>query len=157
MAACAGLSVVASLPALAGSSPPGVLVTSATAGLPDPNSVVPNFNKAQGAGTPTWDIAIPRGILRIGGTYVYSMTTQNTTFSGKCTTSYTLTQVQNGVTVTLDSAVYQTKYACAASQVFGWALSGAPIPNSPGEAKLTATVKYGKKKTSLSVPMVIEP
>ncbi len=157
MAACAGLSVAAGLPAFAGSSPPGVVVTSATAGLVDPNGVVPNFNAAQGAGTPTWDVAIPRGILRIGGTYVYSMTMQNTTYSGKCTASYTLTQVQNGVTVTLESGVYQTKFACAAGNLFGWVLYGAPIPNSSGEAKLTATVAYGKKKTSLSVPLLIEP
>src|SRR4051812_26775043 len=108
IAVCTGLFSVCSLPAYSGSSSPGVVVTSVTAGFGDPNGVVPNFNVAQGAGTPTWDVALPRGILRIGSTYVYSMTMQNTMYSGECTTSYKLTQVQAGVTVTLDSSTYQS-------------------------------------------------
>jgi hypothetical protein len=149
--------MAASFSAQAGSSPPGVIVTSVTAGFIDPNGVVPNFNVAQGAGTATWDMAIPRGILRIGYTYVYSMTMQNTTFNGNCTASYKLTQVQGGVTVILDSGTYQTKFACAPSGIFAWDLVGKAIPNSAGSATLTATVKYGKKSVSLSTPMLIEP
>lgn len=153
----AALVIGATAPACAASSAPGVVVTTVTAGFPDPNGVVPNFNAASGAGIPTWDSAVPHSILRIGSTYVYAMTMQNTTFDGKCTASYALTQVQGGTNITLDSAIYQSKFACAPSNVFGWFLSGKPIPNAPGLATLTAIVHYGKKTTKLSVPMLIEP
>jgi hypothetical protein len=156
VAVCAGLTGAAGSSAYAASAP-GVVITTVTAGFPDPNGVVPNFNVASGAGIPTWDSGVPHSILRIGNTYVYAMTMQNTTFDGKCTASYALTQVQGGTNVTLDSAVYQSKFDCAPSNIFGWFLSGKPIPNTAGPATLTAIVHYGKKTIKLSAPMLIEP
>jgi hypothetical protein len=133
----------------------GVLPTFLTAGQFDPNGKVPAIDGITGAGVHNLDVAFPQAVLVHGGFYVYLFATQNTTFSGKCTSSYKLTQVQGGKTVTLDSAVLKKNFACTPGSYYAWDLTGKAIPNSPGLATLTGTITFGGNKVTMTTVMRI--
>ncbi len=76
-------------------------------------------------------------------------------FTGTCNSTYKLTQVQAGKTVTLDSGVILTGLGCS-PDIFLVHGTGNPIPASPGPATLTAIVKYGSNKVMIHVPVVIQ-
>jgi hypothetical protein len=130
-------------------------VSTVMAGLVDPNGKVPTFTTYPGAGTPTLAEPIPTVILHHGTVYSYLVVSQNLTYTGTCTTSYSLSQVIGGTKTTLAKAKIHT-YACAAGNTWGWDINGAAVPNSPGPATLIGSVKFGTKTISLKVPVVIQ-
>jgi hypothetical protein len=133
----------------------GVLPTFLTAGQFDPNGKVPAIDGIAGAGVHNLDVAFPQAVLVHGGFYVYLFATQNTTFSGKCTSSFKLTQVQGGKTVTLDSGILKKNFACIPGSYYAWDLVGKAIPNSPGLATLEGTVAFGDNKVTMKMVMTI--
>ena len=129
----------------------GVLPTIITAGLADPNGKVPVVNGVPGAGVDNLDIAFPQVVLVHGKSYAYLFATQNTSFSGQCTWSFTLKQ---GST-TLDSGTLQKNHSCTPGDYYAWDIIGKAVPNSPGYATLTGTVSFGGKKASMKVTVLI--
>jgi len=130
-----------------------------TATQVDPNGVVPAFNKVAGAGVTNLDLGQPASILNHGTAYVYVLSLQDLNFTGTCQASFKLTQKQGTTVVTLDSGTNAT-FSCAPSGANGgewaWATNGKAIPNSPGLATLTGTVKYGTKTVSLATTVLLQ-
>jgi hypothetical protein len=124
------------------------------AGQPDPNGVIPALSKVPNAGISNLDIAVPVAILQHGQPYIIIMASQNGSYSGTCTDSFTLTQEKSGKAVTLLSGEIQ-KYSCGQGQYWDWYKESEAIPNSPGPATLTGIVKYGIKPVTISVPVYI--
>jgi hypothetical protein len=133
----------------------GVLPTILTAGLFDPNGKVPVVNGISGSAVSTLSVAFPQTVLGHGKFYVYLLAQQNTSFTGTCTSSYTLTQIQGKATVTLDSGVLKKDFDCMAGSVYAWGLTGKAIPNSPGLATLTGTISFEGKKVTTKVTVRI--
>jgi hypothetical protein len=133
----------------------GILPTAMVAGLADPNGKVPALNGVAGAGVDNLDVAFPQAVLVHGGTYAYTFATQNTTYDGQCTWSYTLTQAQGKGTVTLDSGTFKKDFACKAGSYYAWFLFGKAVANSPGLATLTGTVSFNGKKVTLKTTVRI--
>jgi hypothetical protein len=121
---------------------PAMLPTSITAGLPDPAGKVPTINGVPGSQVANLDVAFPLALLVHGNRYVYSTTVQDNNYTGSCTVSYSLTQVQNGKKVTLDSGRITT-FKTAPGNVWLWVILGKPVPNSPGLAALSGSFKCG--------------
>src|ERR1700749_1506252 len=105
----------------------GGLPTILTGGLFDPNGKVPIVNGVAGAGVSTLSVAFPQTVLAHGSFYVYLLGSENTSFNGTCTSSYTLTQVQGTKNVTLDSGTLKKNFSCTAGRAFAWALTGKVI------------------------------
>ena len=130
-----------------------------TATQVDPNGVLPAFNKAAGAGVTNLDLGQPASILNHGTAYVYVLSAQDLNFTGTCQASFKLTQKQGTATVTLDSGTDPT-FSCNPSGANGgewaWAIFGKAIPNSPGLATLTGTVKYGTKTVSMATTVLLQ-
>jgi len=134
---------------------PGVLPAFITAGPIDPNGKVPVFNGVPGSGVTNLDLGVPLTVLTQGSNYMYTVALQDVSFNGTCVVSYKLTQVQGTKTVTLDSNTINS-FPCSAGGVWAWALSGKVIPNSPGIATLTGSVKYGTTTTSVKTTVVLQ-
>jgi hypothetical protein len=130
-------------------------VSTVMAGFVDPNGKVPTFNTYPGAGVPTLSESVPTALLLHGAPYVYLVVSQNLTYTGTCVASYSLSQIIGGVKTTLQKGKIKT-FACSAGDIWGWDIVGAAIPNSPGPATLTGSVKFGTKTISLKVPVVIQ-
>lgn len=129
-----------------------------TATQRDPNGKVPAFNQVAGAGVANVDLGFPASFLNNGKQYVYSFMMQDLNFTGTCQASFKLTQKQGTTVVTLDSGVGPS-FACGptvTSGGWGWFWTGKPIPNSPGLATLTATVKYGTKSVAMSTTVLLD-
>jgi len=163
--AAAGLLLVAGTPGSAQlavkngatQSATGVMITLVTMGYIDPHNVVPAVNKVPGATVSNLDLSFPVSVLKHGYNYVYQIASQNTTYTGTCKATYTLSQVQGGKTVTLASGIIKKSWSCAAGGAWAWDISGkASIPDSPGVAKLTGTITYGANHVSMSVPVLIQ-
>jgi len=137
LVACA-VFVFHSLAALAAT--PVVVPNFILATYPDPNGKVPVLNGVPGAGVTNLDVGFPTSLLTHGKFYEYIVGFSDTTFSGNCTVSYKLTQIQAGKTVTLDTA---SKSVATTPGDWAWAFVGKPIPASPGLATLTGTTKCG--------------
>ncbi len=129
----------------------GVLPTVIAAGVIDPNGKVPAINGVPGAGVDNLDLAFPQVVLVHGQFYTYVFGTQNTTYSGTCSWSFTLKQGKK----TLDSGTLEKSHACTPGQYYAWLLNGKAIPNAPGLATLTGTVTFDGKKATLSVTVRI--
>lgn len=140
---------------IAEATTPGILPAFITAGLPDPSHVVPSTNKATGSAIENLDIAFPLTLLNHGQSYVYSIVLQDYNYTGASTVSYKLTQVQNGVTVTLDEATI-TSFNTAPGDIWLWVATGKPIPSSPGVATLTGIVTYGSKTAHTKTTVVLQ-
>lgn len=145
----------AALQNAAAAAPPAIYVTSVTAGYVDPAHKVPTINGVPGALATNVDVAIPLALLTHGNIYVYSLTVQDNTFTGSCTASYSLTQVQGTKTVTLDTRAITT-FKTAPGNVWLWVSQGKPIPNSPGPATLTGSVKCGTSTYSKSSAVLLQ-
>ena len=126
-----------------------------TAGFVDPNGVLPALNGVPNAGVNNLAVANPKALLNIGQAYTYTVGSQDLSYTGFCITSYSLTQVQGGKTVTLQGGKIQ-RYKCAPGNIFFWAVNAAPIPNAPGAAKLTGTVKFGTTSYKFDFPVFIQ-
>jgi hypothetical protein len=122
-----GLSASAQTPAAL----PAMLPTSITAGLPDPAGKVPTINGVPGSQVTNLDVSFPLSLLAHGNRYVYSVTVQDNSYTGSCTLSYALTQVQNGKKVTLDSAKITT-FNTAPGNIWLWVILGKAIPKLAG-------------------------
>jgi hypothetical protein len=109
---------------------PAMFPTSITAGLPDPAGKVPTINGVPGSQVENLDVAFPLALLTHGNRYVYSVTVQDNSYSGLCTVSYALTQLQNGKKVTLDSAVI-TKFKTAPGNIWLWVIWERRSPTRP--------------------------
>jgi hypothetical protein len=133
----------------------GVMPAFIVAGAPDPNGKVPAINAVTGSGVTNLDIASPLATLVHGNSYMYTISLQDVNFNGNCQVSFTLTQVQYGKTVTLDSGK-NAAYACGSGSWWAWAFSGKTIPNYPGPATLTGTVTYGTQKATTITSVVLE-
>ena len=134
---------------------PAMLATSITAGVADPAGKVPTINAVPNSQVTNLDISYPLGLLVHGSNYVYSITAQDNNFTGSCTVSYSLTQVQNGKTVTLDSAKITT-FKTAPGNIWLWVATGKVIPNSPGLATLTGSFKCGTTTNSVHSTMILQ-
>lgn len=134
---------------------PAVLPAFITAGTIDPNGKIPALNGVAGAGVANLDLAQPLTVLVHGSSYMYTVALQNYNFTGTCTVSYKLTQVQNGKTVTLDSAQINS-FSTVPGDTWAWALSGKAIPNSPGLATLQGIVKFGSQTQTTKVNVVLQ-
>jgi hypothetical protein len=132
----------------------GMVVTMVTAGEVDPNGVLPAFNGVPGAGVNNWDIAFPTGVLKVGKSYDIEALINDNNYSGSCKGNLELTQDQAGKRGVLAkfSVVNGT---CSPGIIYGHD-EAITIPNSPGPATLSGTIKYGTNKHVLSVPMVIQ-
>ena len=135
------------------SSPPG-LVNMVIAGQPDPNSVVPQFNIAPGAGVANLSVAIPESILTHGANYLYWVSFESVSFTGTCTITYDISQKIGGKVTIIQSGKILT-FKCGPGQ-YGAGIVGAALPNSPGVATLTGTVAYGATKEKLSSTILIQ-
>ncbi len=136
-------------------SVPAMLPTSVTAGLIDPAGKVPTINGVPGSKVTNLDVSFPLGILTNGNRYVYSITVEDNNYTGSCTVSYALTQLQNGKKVTLDSAKI-TKFKTAPGNIWLWVATGKAIPNSPGVATLTGTFKCGANTNSIKSTVLLQ-
>jgi len=134
---------------------PAMLPASITAGAPDPAGKVPTINGVPGSQVENLDVSFPLALLAHGTQYVYSITVQDNSYTGSCTVSYALTQVQNAKKVTLDSAVI-TKFNTAPGDVFLWVILGKPIPNSPGLATLEGIFKCGTNKNTIQSTVLLQ-
>ena len=134
---------------------PGMFPAFITAGLLDPNGKVPVLNGVPGAGVANLAVAMPMTVLVHGTSYFYIAALQDYNFTGTCVVSYKLTQVQSGKTVTLDSGTIKS-FSTVPGNVWAWAAVGKAIPNSPGIATLTGSVKYGTVTTSTKTTLFVQ-
>jgi hypothetical protein len=135
----------------------GVVLTSFSAGLSDPNGIIPAFDGVAGAGVHNWDIATPKALLVSGTSYTYQMTFQSLNYSGNCKASYKLTQKQGTKNVVLDSGVIIKSFDCTSPTNWVFAIPAKnPIPNSPGPATLTGTLTLDGGKITMDVPVIIQ-
>ena len=134
---------------------PAMLPTSITAGSPDPAGIVPTVNGVPNAQVSNADVAFPLAILVHGNAYVYSTTAQDNSYTGSCTVSYALTQVQGTTKVTLDSKKITT-FTTAPGNIWLWAALGKAIPNSPGLATLSANYKCGTTTYAIKSTVLLQ-
>jgi hypothetical protein len=134
---------------------PPMLPTSMTAGLIDPAGKVPTINGVPGSQVTNLDVSFPLALLAHGNRYVYSITVQDNSYTGSCTVSYALTQVQNSKKVTLDSAKITT-FKTAPPDIWLWVATGKAIPNSPGLATLTGSFKCGTTTSSIKSTVLLQ-
>jgi hypothetical protein len=135
----------------------GVVVTSFTAGIADPNHKVPAINGVPGAGANNWDIPVPLPILKVGAFYNYQMSFYSISYTGNCKATYKLTQVQAGKTVTIDAGTIAPTINCTFPSVWLYsANSSKRIPSSPGAATLTGTLTTSKGNVVVRVSMTIQ-
>lgn len=140
-----------------GNGDQGVVLTSFTVGVTDPNGKVPTLDGVPGAGVHNWDIATPKALLLSGGSYTYQMTFQSINYSGTCKASYKLTQKQGSKNVTLDSGVIADTFDCSSPANWVYAvISSKTIPSSPGPATLTGTLTLAGGKITVQVPVTIQ-
>ena len=128
---------------------PVVVPTVITPTYIDPNGKVPVINGVPGAGVINLDLGFPVGVLVHGHSYIYALSLTDVSFTGTCTVSYKLTQG----TVTLDSNFYNRSHAPG---VYAWVWTGKAIPNSPGIATLTGTVKCGTATASIRTNVLLQ-
>ncbi len=132
---------------------PGV-ITYAVIGSADPDKKLPALNGVPGAGVSNVDIALPVYILKHGVTYEVTIGVQNYTYAGTCVVSYAL---GSGATGTTNISNYSTEsYSCPASTVWTFPFPVAVIPDRPGAALLTATVKFGTTSVVSKIPLMIQ-
>jgi hypothetical protein len=134
---------------------PAMLPTSITAGHIDPAGKVPALNAVPGSKVTNSDIAFPLALLVHGSEYVYSITAEDNNYTGSCTLSYTLTQVQDEKTVTLQSGNFKT-FNTKPGNIWMWVALGKAIPDSPGLAKLTGTATCGTSTNSISSTVLLQ-
>jgi hypothetical protein len=129
---------------------PGVIANFITAGPTDPKGRIPVIDAVSGAGVRNIAIATPLGILEHGHVYTVIVTSQNNTFKGTCTDSYTL---KKGTTVLASGKIHT--YACGLGTYWEWDTNTPAIPDKPGLATLTGTVTYeGKTATTTSTVLI---
>ena len=134
---------------------PAMLPTSITAGLIDPAGKVPTINGVPNSQVTNVDLSFPLALLVHGNRYVYAVTVQDNSYTGSCTVSYSLTQVQNGKRVTLDSAKITT-FNTAPGNIWLWVATGKAIPTSPGLATLTGIFKRGTTTSSIKSTVLLQ-
>jgi hypothetical protein len=140
-----------------GNGEQGVVVTSFSAGVTDPNGVVPTLDGVPGAGVHNWDIATPKALLLSGSSYTYQMTFQSLDYTGTCKATYKLTQKQGSKNVVLDSGVIADTFDCSSPTNWVFAVtSSKTIPSSPGPATLTGTLTLHGGKVTMQVPVAIQ-
>ena len=140
-----------------GNGEQGVVLTSFSAGLTDPNGAVPTLDGVPGAGVHNWDIATPKALLQSGNSYTYQMTFQSLDYTGTCKATYKLTQKQGNKNVTLDSGVIADTFDCSSPTNWAYAVtSSKTIPSSPGPATLTGTLTLNGGKVTMQVPVMIQ-
>jgi hypothetical protein len=155
LALSAGSAVMTAQTESAPATVPAMLPTSITAGYIDPNGKVPTINGVSGSGVENLDISFPVAQLVHGNQYVYSITVQDNNYTGSCTVSYSLTQVQSGKTVKLDGAKITT-FTTAPGNIWLWVATGKAIPNSPGVATLAGTFKCGTNTSSIRSTVLLQ-
>ncbi len=132
---------------------PGV-ITYAVIGSADPDKKLPMLNGVPGAGVSNVDVAVPVYILKHGVVYEVTIGVQNYTYAGTCVVSYALGA---GATGSTNISNYSTgSYACPASTLWTFPFPVAVIPNMPGAALLTATVKFGTTSVVSKIPLMIQ-
>jgi hypothetical protein len=133
----------------------GIIPAFITAGAPDPNGKVPEFNGVPGSGVTNLDLSIPLTLLTHGNFYVYSLSLQDINFTGTCQASFTLTQMQFNKTVTIDSGKDET-FSCTPGSQWLWLFGDKAIPDFPGPATLTGTVTYGTEKATTTTTVIFQ-
>jgi hypothetical protein len=140
-----------------GNGEQGVVVTSFSAGLTDPNGAVPTLDGVPGAGVHNWDIATPKALLQNGGSYTYQMTFQSIDYTGTCKATYKLTQKQGTKNVVLDSGVIVDTFDCSSPTNWVYAVTSAKtVSGTSGPATLTGTLILTGGKVTMEVPVTIQ-
>jgi hypothetical protein len=129
-------------------------ITYAVIGAADPNKKLPALNAVAGAGVSNVDIAVPVYILKHGVVYEVVIGAQNYTYAGSCVASYAL---GSGATGAANISNWSTEsYNCPASSLWTFPFPVSAIPNTPGPALLTATVKFGTTSVVTKIPLIIQ-
>jgi hypothetical protein len=132
---------------------PGV-ITYAVIGAADPDKKLTALNGVSGAGVSNVDIALPTYILKHGVVYTVTIGAQNYTYTGSCVASYAL---GSGATGATNISTWSTaSFNCPATSLWTFPFPVSVIPNTPGPALLTATIKYGTTAVVTKVPLVIQ-
>jgi len=92
-----------------------------------------------------------------GHTYLYQVWSSVTNLKkgSTCVTSVSLSKTINGKKTILDSHEI-AKYACGTGGYWIYAYTGKPVPDHPGAATLTGTVKFGTTTVNFDVPVYIK-
>ena len=151
----AAFATMAALPASA-----QVFVTGITAAVPDPNGKVPAFNAVPGAGITTWSNGVAQAVLTAGQTYNYCVSAASATASGSASLSF---KIERGTEVIQSGTIIKAKNFSIGSNGVWYFCSGyETLPDSPGAAKLTATMLYTPggttetQKVELSIPVQLQ-
>jgi hypothetical protein len=135
----------------------GVVLTSFSIGLFDPNGKVPVLDGVPGAGVHNWDIPTPKALLLNGTSYIYQITFQSLTYSGSCKATYKLTQKQGKKNVVLDSGVLAPTFDCTSPSNWVYAVPGSkPLAGVTGAATLTGTLTLDGGKITVQTPVTIQ-
>lgn len=132
----------------------GILLTSVTLGVTDPNGKVPTLNGVPGAGTNNLDIAVPAAVLPVGTDYQLMATFQAAGYTGTCNGQVTMTQKQGHEQVKLRQ-VSIGPGQCEAGNIYMVHTAFGAIPDAPGPVTLSFTMSYGDAKAVMKVPMTI--
>jgi hypothetical protein len=132
----------------------GVYMTSVSLGAVDPNAIVPTANGVPHAGTSNWDIALPLAGLQVGTPYKLTLSFEDVGYTGACYVDVRMTQKQDGKTVLLRDVIGFSGQ-CVPS-IYMAATDFGTMPDAPGPVTLSATVHYGKGKTSTKATMLIQ-
>ena len=154
----AALSAAFVLPAVAEdttTAPPGY-VTSITAGQPDPNGKVPAFDGVPGAGVDTFSVPATQAVLTHGLVYTFSISLQDSTYTGNVEVYFEITQKTGTKTTVLVKQVINKKFASSPGNYWLWDINGPAIPNSPGPATLTGFAKFGTTTVKLSEALLLK-
>ena len=132
---------------------PGV-ITYAVIGSADPDKKLTAMNAVSGAGVSNVDLALPIYILRHGYSYMVTIGMQDYNYAGTCITSYSLGSGTTGATTISNWST--ASYSCPATSIWTFPFPAFAMPNKPGPALLTATVKFGTTAVVTKVPLVIQ-
>jgi hypothetical protein len=135
-------------------APPGY-VTSMTAGQPDPNGKVPAYNAVPGAGVDNFSVAATQAVLTHGLVYTFSISLQDSTYTGNVEVYCEITQKIGTKTTVLVKQIINKQFASSPGNYWLWSINGPAIPNSPGAATLTGFAKFGKATVKLSEPILL--
>jgi len=120
----------------------GMLPTSVTVGVIDPNGKVPTVNAVAGAAVPNIDVSFPTSILTHGNSYCFTVSLQDVNVTGAYEVDYYIKRTTGGKTKTL---LEQTLVSgnTAPGDVWVWDAYSKAIPDSPGTATLVGRVRWG--------------
>jgi hypothetical protein len=139
-------------PPIPGNKGPAIIPTTLAFGAIDPTAVIPTVDGVSNAGVDNWDIAWPLGMLARGTSYAETFSFHDISYSGDCEFLVTIKGNAGGQV----AAPVRKPISCTPGDVIMVSTQTGALGGSPGAAEATLTVYFGKKKTSIKVPLVIQ-